>query len=87
MKIQHYFDTINETFSVNNRTNLAVSLLIVLWNAPVVALIVTLKTLVMWQRRVHMRAELAAREHRYLIDMNISSEAAQAEVSKPFWRR
>ncbi|MGL4316552.1 MAG: DUF1127 domain-containing protein [Pseudomonas sp.] len=43
-------------------------------------------TLLLWQRRVSSRRELARLDERLLSDAGISLYQREAEVSKPFWR-
>jgi uncharacterized protein YjiS (DUF1127 family) len=86
MRIQTYFDTFSATLFASNRNNTTVTVLIAVWNAPVVLCIVTLTTLYTWQPRSHMRSELGALDHWYLSDMGIDPLDAKREATKPFWR-
>lgn len=43
-------------------------------------------TLVLWQRRVVSRSQLARLDSRLLADAGISESQRQAELKKPFWR-
>lgn len=86
MRIQAYIDTFSATLLASNRNNAAASVLIAVWNAPVVLCIVTLKTLYKWQKRIHMRSELGALDQRLLNDMGIDPLDADSEAAKPFWR-
>ncbi|BAN45842.1 DUF1127 domain-containing protein [Metapseudomonas resinovorans] len=43
-------------------------------------------TLLLWQRRVASRHQLAMLDHRLLADAGISEVQREAELSKPFWR-
>lgn len=45
-----------------------------------------LATLVVWQRRILSRQQLARLDARLLADAGISEAQRQAELSKPFWR-
>ncbi|WP_263147316.1 DUF1127 domain-containing protein [Pseudomonas sp. RIT-PI-AD] len=45
-----------------------------------------LATLVLWQRRIFSRQQLARLDARLLADAGISEAQRQAELSKPFWR-
>ena len=45
-----------------------------------------LGTLLLWQRRITSRRELARLDERLLADAGISLQERAAEVSKPFWR-
>jgi len=43
-------------------------------------------TLMLWQRRIVSRSQLARLDARLLADAGISEAQRQAELSKPFWR-
>lgn len=43
-------------------------------------------TLMLWQRRIVSRGQLARLDARLLADAGISEAQRQAELSKPFWR-
>ena len=43
-------------------------------------------TLMLWQRRIVSRSQLARLDARLLADAGISLYQRQAEISKPFWR-
>ncbi|HCP54103.1 MAG: hypothetical protein CMK72_09165 [Pseudomonadaceae bacterium] len=43
-------------------------------------------TLVLWQRRVASRRQLAHLDSRLLADAGISEAQRMSELSKPFWR-
>ena len=45
-----------------------------------------LGTLLLWQRRITSRRELARLDERLLSDAGISTYDRAVEVSKPFWR-
>ena len=45
-----------------------------------------LATLLLWQRRVSSRRELARLDERLLADAGISLNERAEEISKPFWR-
>ncbi|MBD9426986.1 DUF1127 domain-containing protein [Pseudomonas sp. PDM15] len=45
-----------------------------------------LGTLLLWQRRISSRRELARLDERLLSDAGISTYDRAVEVSKPFWR-
>jgi uncharacterized protein YjiS (DUF1127 family) len=45
-----------------------------------------LGTLLLWQRRISSRRELARLDERLLSDAGISTYDRAIEVSKPFWR-
>jgi len=45
-----------------------------------------LGTLLLWQRRITSRRELARLDERLLADAGISLHERASEVSKPFWR-
>lgn len=45
-----------------------------------------LDTLLLWQRRIISRRELARLDERLLSDAGISLYQREAEISKPFWR-
>ena len=45
-----------------------------------------LGTLLLWQRRITSRRELARLDERLLSDAGISTYDRAIEVSKPFWR-
>jgi len=45
-----------------------------------------LSTLVLWQRRIASRHQLARLDSRLLADAGISEAQRHAELSKPFWR-
>lgn len=45
-----------------------------------------LDTLLLWQRRISSRRELARLDERLLSDAGISLYQREAEISKPFWR-
>jgi uncharacterized protein YjiS (DUF1127 family) len=45
-----------------------------------------LGTLLLWQRRITSRRELARLDERLLSDAGISTYERAIEVSKPFWR-
>lgn len=45
-----------------------------------------LETLLLWQRRIVSRRELARLDERLLTDAGISLYEREAEISKPFWR-
>lgn len=45
-----------------------------------------LATLLMWQRRIRTRRQLACLDERMLADAGISTAQRQAELDKPFWR-
>lgn len=45
-----------------------------------------LATLLLWQRRVNTRRELARLDERLLADAGISLHQREAELNKPFWR-
>lgn len=45
-----------------------------------------LDTLLLWQRRIVSRRELARLDERLLTDAGISLYEREAEISKPFWR-
>jgi uncharacterized protein YjiS (DUF1127 family) len=45
-----------------------------------------LSTLMLWQRRVVSRRQLARLDTRLLADAGISEAQRHAELSKPFWR-
>ena len=51
-----------------------------------VAQVSVLGTLLLWQRRITSRRELARLDERLLADAAISLHERAAEVSKPFWR-
>ncbi|HSC84942.1 MAG TPA: DUF1127 domain-containing protein [Pseudomonas sp.] len=43
-------------------------------------------TLLLWQRRISSRRELARLDERLLSDAGISLYQREMEISKPFWR-
>ncbi|GLQ06256.1 DUF1127 domain-containing protein [Sneathiella chinensis] len=45
-----------------------------------------LASLLLWQERASMRAQLAQLDEENLIDMGISRQDARTEARKPFWR-
>jgi uncharacterized protein YjiS (DUF1127 family) len=45
-----------------------------------------LGTLLLWQRRITSRRELARLDERLLADAGISTYDRAIEISKPFWR-
>lgn len=45
-----------------------------------------LATLLLWQRRIVSRRQLARLDPRLLADAGISESQRYAELSKPFWR-
>ena len=45
-----------------------------------------LSTLMLWQRRIVSRSQLARLDARLLADAGISEAQRQNELSKPFWR-
>lgn len=45
-----------------------------------------LGTLLLWQRRISSRRELARLDERLLADAGISTYDRAIEISKPFWR-
>ncbi|MBC9248720.1 hypothetical protein A9179_00380 [Pseudomonas alcaligenes] len=45
-----------------------------------------LDTLLLWQRRIISRRELAKLDERLLSDAGISLYQREAEIRKPFWR-
>ncbi|MBD9413594.1 DUF1127 domain-containing protein [Pseudomonas sp. PDM16] len=45
-----------------------------------------LGTLLLWQRRISSRRELARLDERLLADAGISTYDRSVEISKPFWR-
>ncbi|TRX72872.1 DUF1127 domain-containing protein [Pseudomonas mangiferae] len=45
-----------------------------------------LANVVLWQRRILSRQQLARLDARLLADAGISEAQRQAELSKPFWR-
>ncbi|MDT4849444.1 hypothetical protein FQZ97_835660 [compost metagenome] len=45
-----------------------------------------LATLLLWQRRIMSRRQLARLDARLLADAGISESLRHAELSKPFWR-
>ncbi len=51
--------------------------------APAISLF---DTLLLWQRRITSRRELARLDERLLSDAGISLYQREAEISKPFWR-
>jgi len=57
------------------------------WNVPTDVLVSTYKGLIIWQRRLRDRNQLAAMEDRLLKDIGLSREIRDREVAKPFWRR
>ncbi len=46
----------------------------------------TLANLMLWQRRIASRHQLARLDGRLLADAGISEAQRQEELSKPFWR-
>ena len=46
----------------------------------------TISTLLLWQRRIASRHQLAMLDHRLLADAGISEAQREAELTKPFWR-
>ncbi|WP_120496148.1 DUF1127 domain-containing protein [Kiloniella sp. EL199] len=52
--------------------------------APIASII---QKLITWQERLNERASLRDADAHLLLDMGISTQAAQSEASKPFWVR
>nr|WP_314419807.1 DUF1127 domain-containing protein [uncultured Pseudomonas sp.] len=64
-------DLFNESNTVNNQTSMPLRVL---------------ANLMLWQRRISSRHQLARLDSRLLADAGISEAQRYEELSKPFWR-
>jgi len=87
MRTQDYMDTFHATMSSNVGQIVPLSILVGIWNAPLIAIVLVFKTLYIWQKRIDQRRQIATQEVRSLRDMGISRQDATQEAAKPFWIR
>jgi len=85
MRTQGYIDTFHETMTPNAGQFVPLTILVGIWNTPVVVLVLICKTLHMWQKRFEQRQQLGRQDTRSLHDMGMSRQEAAGEAAKPFW--
>ena len=76
MRTQGYIDTFYATMTPNAGQFVPLTILIGIWNAPLVAVVLLCKALYRWQKQADQRSHLETLEAVYLHDMGISREDA-----------
>ncbi len=82
MKIRNCTDTIYPAYAVSSPDRVAKNF----WESPTRVLLSVFRALVVWQRRVNSRRQLAEMETRLLRDMGLTRDDAEREAGKSFWR-
>ncbi len=82
MKTQDCTDTTYQAYAASLPDRVAKNL----WESPTRVLLSVFRALVVWQRRVNSRRQLAEMETRLLVDMGLTRDDADREAGKSFWR-